>query len=105
MQGAKITPAYTGMPRGGGSGRTTETLALAHLPEQEERILVAVDYAVQEIRRRRDGEEIIRLVTMVYFEQTHTVEGAAYAAYISRDTAWRKMSAFVKLVAMSLGYI
>lgn len=105
LQSVKLVPTYDAMPHGNEVSRTTEGYALRTLPEQEEIVIKAVDDAISEILHHKDGEEIIQLITMVYFQKTHTVEGAGAKMFISRDTAWRKMSRFIQIVGKNMGYM
>ena len=97
-QEQSITPSYTGMPRGGGISRTTENAATRHFSAQEEKILDAVDRAIAEVSKHRDGQEVLRIVEMVDFKRSHTLEVAAMALFMHRVTASDKRTRFVDLV-------
>lgn len=63
----------------------------------------AVEAANKEITRKRNGTDILRLVDMVFWKKTHTLEGSAMALYISYETAKNWHSMYIKTVAKNLG--
>lgn len=99
-----ITAKYSGEPTGGGATRATEDIALRDLPPAEAAIVDAIESALDEISRRRDGDCIIRLIDLIYFRQSHTLQGAAMALNMSERTAQRKHGDFIVLTAKKLGY-
>ena len=103
-QEQSITPSYTGMPRGGGISRTTENAATRHFSAQEEKILDAVDRAIAEVSKHRDGQDVLRIVEMVDFKRSHTLEGAAMALFMHRVTASDKRTRFVDLVGKYMDF-
>jgi hypothetical protein len=58
----------------------------------------AVDRAIEQTLKLPDGELRMKIVEMVLIDNTHTLNGAAQACYVSYHTAQRKLVAFVKLV-------
>lgn len=58
----------------------------------------AVEKAIETTRQLHSGEERIRLANMVFFEQSHTMEGAGAALYISPRTAQRWHADFIREV-------
>lgn len=80
-----------GRPQGG-KPRPTETLALRELPPNRQRELDAVRIAMDAQSLRSNGELRRELVRLVYWEQSHTLSGAAMRLHISYDTArqWNK---------------
>lgn len=103
-QAQSVTPSYSGMPRGGGTSRSTENAALRHFSPQEEKLLDAVDRAIAEISRHRDGAEVLNIVKMVDFDRRYTVEGAAMALYMHRVTASEKRTRFIDLVGKYMDF-
>lgn len=103
-QAQSVTPSYSGMPRGGGTSRSTENAALRHFSPQEEKLLNAVDRAITEISRHRDGAEVLQIVKMVDFDRRYTVEGAAMALYMHRVTASEKRTRFIDLVGKYMDF-
>lgn len=104
LQAASMTANYNAMPSGNEPSRTTENLGTRFLSEQEEKILFSVGRAIDEIMRQRDGEDVMRIVTLVDFKQTHTVDGAAIALYMHRNTAACRRTRFIDLVGKYMGY-
>lgn len=105
LRHTSIIAKYTPDPPGGSAGRATENIALKDLPPAEAALVDAVESALDEVSRRRDGDEIIRLVDLVHFRRSHTLYGAAVALNMSERTAKRKNGDFILLVAKKLGYI
>ena len=50
-----------------------------------------------------NGGQTLRLVRMVFFHRSHTLEGAAQVLHISHHTAARRQNAFIRLVAEKMG--
>lgn len=101
-----LTARYGPQSGGGGISRGTENLALkTPLTAREQEAVEAVDKAIEEIRRQRDGETVLKIVTMVDFKRSHTIEGAAMVLYMHRDTAGDKRTRFIDLVGKNLGWL
>ena len=105
LQKISVTPAYAPTIRGSETGRATEEAALRQLPPAEEMWVDAIELAMEEISRHRDGKEVMAVVELVDFKRTHSVEGAAMALHMERTTAWRRRSRFVCIVAKKSGYL
>ena len=86
------------LPGGGTASRTTEDIALRSLPPDDQRALDAVSNAIETTMRYRNGDLRVRIIDMVYWRQTHTLEGAALAVHVSPQTAQEWNSAFIELV-------
>lgn len=100
----RVTAQYNKGRGGGGASRTTEQAALrSGLTRQQERELEAVERAVKNTRRGPDGKLRLKVVEMVYFRDTHTIEGAAQQVHVSYSTAWRWVDYFVRTVGKNLG--
>jgi hypothetical protein len=105
LQSAALTPNYNPMPSGNGTSRTTENLAAATLPEQEEKWLTAIERAISTVSLWRDGKLTIQLIRMIYFSRSHTVIGAAEAVHVSESTAKRAIGQFCALVGKNMGFV
>lgn len=106
MKTQKITAAYSITPRGSsGASRTVERLAFRELPETEQREFEAVQRAVNETLRMKDGAERINLITLVFWKRTHTLHGAATACCISYGTAKKWHNRFIETVAALYGLL
>jgi len=95
----QITARMTGMPRGGGAGRQTENIAIRELPYTDQREYEAVKRAVETTARLRTGEDRLCMIDLVFWSQTHTLQGAAFRIHCSYRTAVRYHSDFILLVA------
>jgi len=105
LQKTKVIPAYEFTIRGTEVSRTTEQAALRQLPPAEELWVNAVERATEEIKRHRDGREVLKIVKMVDYDRTHSVEGAAQALHMDRATAWRRRCRFIYTVAKYAHYL
>lgn len=70
--------------------------------EQE---LEAVDYAIQAMRKLHDWETAYAIIDMLYFRQTHTVDGVVQALNISQRKTEKTIKAFRENVATNLGRV
>ncbi len=104
LQASAMTANYNPMPKGSDPSRTTENLATATLPEQEEKWLDAIDRAISTAAFWRDGTLTIRLIQMVFFARSHTVIGAADVLHVSESTAKRAIGNFTTLVGRNMGF-
>ena len=98
-----ITASMTGMPGGGTASRTTETVILRQLAPAKQREFDAVDNAVRQTRRMPNGKERLKVISLVYWKEGLTIEGAAQRIPCSKETAWRYHRDFVRLVGKSHG--
>lgn len=86
------------LPGSGTASRATEDIALRTLPPGDQRALDAVSAAIQTTMRYRNGDLRVKIIDLVYWRQTHTLEGAAMEVHVSLDAAKRWHSAFIELV-------
>lgn len=99
------TPRYTAEPGGNmsGSGRPTEELAakLAANPYilDLERGINAMEHVLNRLPPDR-----LRLIDLVYWKGSYTVEGAAQVLHVSRRTAYRHINEVLTAIAAELGY-
>lgn len=101
----RVTAQYN-KGRGGGSGvfRTTEQAAMrTGLTRQQERELKAVEKAIKITRGGPDGKIRIKVIELVYFRDTHTIEGAAQQVHVSYWTAQKWTDTFIRTVGKNLG--
>ena len=81
-----------------------------HIAEKEKRRLTddefsAVEAAIEETKQRIDGAERIRLIDLVLWKRTHTLQGAAMAVYVSERTAQEWHRQFIRLVGQKRGLL
>lgn len=94
---------YSGMPHGGGGGRALESLAVRELPSTQQREYEAVRRAVEATGRYRNGADRLKVVRLVLWERSHTLEGAAQVVPCSVRHAKEWHGEFVRLVASNFG--
>ena len=101
-----MTADYSGMPKGGGAGRTVESVALRQLPHDDQKDYDAVKKAIEITRLRADGDERLALIRYVYWRDVeHRVKDAAPQCNISEATAYRWHGWFIRLVAICYGFV
>lgn len=105
LHNASLVADYSGMPRGGGGGRALENLAIRELPSTQQREYEAVRRAVETTERYRNGQERLKVVRLVLWDRSHTLEGAALAVPCGAATAWRWHGEFIRLVASNYGLL
>lgn len=96
---------YAGIPGGGGDGRALERVAIRELPSTTQREYEAVRRAVCATERYRNGADRLKVIRLVLWDRSHTLEGAALAVPCSMATVWRWHSDFIRLVAANYGLL
>ena len=105
LRSQSVTANLSGMPRGGGSGRTIEAVALRCLPADDQKMYDAVARAIEMTRLRPDGKERLDLITMMYWSpRPITAKSSALLLHISERTAKRWHGNFVRLVGFCYGF-
>lgn len=66
---------------------------------------MAVQRAIDQTMKLDNGQDRLRAVDLVFFKQTHTLEGAALMVPCSYDTAQKYHAQFIKLVAKNYGLL
>lgn len=97
--------AGDGQPHASEAQRSTENIALRGFSGQKEREYLGVKRAVDGVKKRSDGDEILHLVELVFWKQTHTLQGAADRCHVSYSTAARWHGNFVRAVARHMGLL
>lgn len=101
-----VTPNYGGAPGGhGGRSDPVANAALRSLPEVNRRELAAVRAAVNETKIHEDGKLRLEMIRLYYWKRSRTLFGAAEDVHVSRSTAKRWNTEFVKLVAKNFGLL
>lgn len=100
-----VTASLSGMPGGGGPGRSTETAALRSLPDPDDQAAYeAVAKAVELTALKPGGQDKLELIRLMYWARCpKTLTAAAGELYISFRTAKRWHAQFVRTVAMCHG--
>lgn len=99
IKACSITPNYNTTGGGSSTSRKTETIALRELPEKEQKKYESVKEALQQTSRKTNGKWRCRMIELVYFRKSHTLQGAALECHISYATARLWHREFIYLVA------
>lgn len=94
---------YSGMPRGGDTSRSVEEIAVRELPSTEQREYEAVRLAILQTERCKNGRERMRVIRLVFWDRSHTLEGAALMVPCHYKTAQKWHNEFIRLVAKNFG--
>lgn len=105
MRLQSISPKLTGMPGGGDPQRGPENIALRSFTGQKANEHSAVEQAITTTKQYDNGRERLSLISRVFWEQTHTLQGAAMAGYVSYETAVNWHGEFIRLVATYMGLL
>lgn len=101
----QITASASAMPRGGGAGRTVETVALRKLPPGDQDVYDAVTKAIEITRLMPTGSERIAMIRYMYWgRQSHRLKDAAIRVHVSDRTAKQWHGDFVRLVGRCYGF-
>ena len=74
----QITPVYGGAAVQHSASRTTENVALrSTLTDREENVISAVEFMVAMQSRYYNADARMKMLSLVYFRRTHTMQGAA----------------------------
>lgn len=99
------TANYTGMPRSGLAARRTEVIAIRELPTTRQREYEAVRRAVAVTERMTCGLDRLKIIDLVLWRRSHTLEGAALMVPCGIATAKRWHGDFIRLVAANYGFL
>lgn len=100
-----VTANYSGSPRGGGNGRSLESIALRQLPPDDQKVYDAVTRTVELVNLRPDGAARLDLIRLMYWQpKTLPLKSAALVLFISERTAKRWHGDFVRLVGKCYGF-
>ena len=104
-QSTSVVASYSGTPHTGGASNPTARAAMRHLSRDAQREYEAVLRAIQQTMALPNGELRLKIIKLVYWDRSHTVDGAGLAVgYQSRQA--RKINGdFIKLVARNLGLL
>mgnify|MGYP007053692217 CR=1 FL=1 len=94
-----ITANMSGMPGGGAVSRGTENIALKELPKMQQMEYDAVRKAIAVTEKMRNGAERLKIINLVFWKNSHTLQGAAMAVPISYETAVEYHRDFIMIAA------
>lgn len=100
----RITPQMGGGGHGSRISNPTLESVIHDLPRAQQRKYDAVEHAIAMTYQLHpaDAEERLLIVDLVYWKQTHTIEGAAMRVPCHRNTACAWQAEFIHLVADQL---
>lgn len=98
-----ITANLSGMPGSGNVSRGTENIATMELPRTKQKEYDAVTNAIEVTGKMPNGKQVLRIIELVYWKRTHTVEGAAMKSGYSVDRGKQLHGDFIRLVAKNYG--
>ena len=103
LHSQSLVADYSGMPRGGGGGRALESLAVRELPSTQQREFEAVRRAVEVTELCNNGTDRLKVIRLVFWRRSHTLEGAAQAVPCHYKTAQGWNNEFIRTVARNYG--
>ena len=103
LHSQSVTANYSGMPRSVGVSRGVEGLAIRELPSTKQREYEAVRRAVETTERYVNGRDRLKVIDMVLWKRSHTLEGAALMVPCASRTAAQWHGDFIRLVASFYG--
>lgn len=106
LRRTSLSPDLSGMPHGHGKiSNPVADAALRELPEINRREMEAVSKAIEETKNLDTGEERLRMVRLVFWDQTHTLEGSAQDLNRCKRTVVQWHGDFIRCVAKSFGLL
>lgn len=99
------TPAYSLSASGhSGENRPTENVSFKLLSDQYIQQSIRTANAIEHVLKKLTDEET-KLISLVYWQSSHSVSGAALALHMSAPTAYRKINGVLNTIAKELGYV
>ncbi len=100
-----VTQSYTAIPGDGGANRSTEVVALRELSPVKQQEYEAVRKALESTAKLKNGAARLKLIELVFFKKTHTLNGAAMEIHYSYNSAKEFHADFIKAVAVFYGLL
>ena len=87
--------------------RQTQACVIHDLPPREQRKLEAIEGAIQKTKKQHpeDAELRLKVISLVYWKKSHTIEGAAMKVPCHRNVAGNWQGEFIRLVADELDLV
>lgn len=105
MHRQSTAASYSGMPGSGNVGRAVEEVALRELPATRQREYEAVRRAIAATERMKSSRDRLKIIDLVFWKRTHTLEGAALTIPCHYNTAQKYHSEFIILTATFYGLL
>lgn len=106
LRRTRMSPNLTGMP--GTHGQASDPVAdaaLRELPEINRREMEAVRQAIAETLTLDTGQERLQVIRCVFWDKTHTLEGAAMKLHRCKRTVTLWHGEFIRCVAKYFGLL
>ena len=94
---------YSGERGSPQASRTTENVAIRELPSTAQREYEAVRRAIETTEHYNNGRDRLRIIKLVLWDGTHTLEGAALMIPCSHKTARKWHGEFIRMTASYYG--
>lgn len=94
-----ITANMSGIPGGGEASRGTENIALKELPKTKQMEYDAVRKSIAVTEKMKNGAERLKIINLVFWKNSHTLQGAAMAIPVSYETAVEYHRDFIMIAA------
>lgn len=86
----QITPVYGGSVVQHEASRVTENIALrSTLSDAESNVIAAVEFAMAMQGAYYNADARLKMLELVYYKKTHTLQGAALECGYSIETVWK----------------
>lgn len=96
----------SGLPRGGGDGRTTENIAIREMAPMKQLEYDAVTRAIEVTRLLPDGNNRVTMIDRMYWRgKKLNIDDVIYTVGVAEATGKRWHGAFIRLVGEFMGYI
>lgn len=84
--------------------RPTENVSFKLLSDQYIQQSIRTSNAIERVLNKL-GPDDTKLITLVFWQSSHSVSGAALALHMAPATAYRKINAVLNAIAQELGYV
>ena len=103
LHAQRVTADTTRIPGSVSVSRSVESTVLRQLPPARQADYDAVTKAIERTKLLRTGPERLKLIDMVFWKKSHSLDGAAYALGYSDSSAKRFHRDFLQLVGLYRG--
>lgn len=101
----KITQSFEQVRPNSETGRPVESSVARALDTTAQKELDAVSAAIRATENLPNGKDRIKLIELVFWRRSHTLQGAAIKLHVSERTARRWHTDFIKTVARCYGLL
>lgn len=105
LHSQSLVADMTGMPKGEGTSRATENVALREMPRMKQQEYEAVTRAIEITRLLPNGTERLELIRRMYWAgKKLRIRDVVYGLHISEKTGERWHVSFIRIVGQCIGY-